>query len=622
MSSITEDQPGNFSPPSSPPEPAQPFQSLFGGEPSNQDVDLEPYPESLGGAGAARNEQDDLDVIMGNIPMMEDNQSDATYHASDEDESKPERNHGKGDTDGRVKKRKRPAAVGSMSTRKREEADSPPSSPVYRPNRFRGHESTWRKLTLEERQNAQALETIRAGDLAAHLYNAYALRVRVGERGMKIAEGDKKLNKSDAFAPPRRWTAWPMLADEVPRPDERLRREEYDAWSLRMPSDPRPSADMEENFMAIMMKAAKERIGARDWESKRSNSVPRKRGESRFEPYDDSTGNEEDWNSDDELTDGADLLPVVQADDDKSKQQLRPIARNILTQFDKLLIGLHHSQKGDVADDSSVRERQSDTESVASSMSPVKKDARDEVERNQSRGRKRNRVSSRSSKSIGDRLRSAPKSIREDSSHGGSQHVSHARGRSVGLGNGRPTSRLREGLRDWSEVVGIAAMVGCPSAAVMRAAKRCSALLGEDMEFQSFNEGLVGKVEQENGANAVQYIENEPELEVSPTPPPQPRPGRSRSRASSVKRESTSRPASPTIENDTEASLPKGKGQHRKLDLVCPVKKCPRHTNGFTRTWNLNLHMKRMHPGYRERSTSARAPFKIDNSQEEMADGQ
>ena len=142
------------------------------------------------------------------------------------------------------------------------------------------------------------------------------------------------------------------------------------------------------------------------------------------------------------------------------------------------------------------------------------------------------------------------------------------------------------------------------------------------MEFQSFHEGLVGKVEQENGADAVQYIENESELEVSPTPPPQPRSGKSRSRASSVKRESTSRPASPTLENGTGAPMPKGKGQHRKLDLVCPVKKCPRHTNGFTRTWNLNLHIKRMHPGYRERSTSSRAPVKIDNSDEDMDDGQ
>lgn len=351
MSSIAEDQLGDSSPRSSPPESAQTFQSLFGGGPISQNVDLEPYPESQDGEGVEGNEQDDLEIIMGNIPMMQDDQSDATYHSSDENESEPERKHSKGDSDGRVKKRKRPAVAGSTSGRMRERPDSPPSSPVYRPNRFRGFESTWRKLTAEERQNAQALETIRARDLAAHLYNAYSLRVRAGERGMKNAKGNEHLNGSGAFAfvPPRRWTAWPMSSDEVPRLDERLRREEDDAWSLRMPPDPRPSADLEETVIAMMMKTAKERFGIRDWESKRANSVPRKRVESQFEPYDGSTANEEDWDSDSELTYGADLLPVVQADDDKSKQQLRPIARNVLTQFDKLLMGLHHSQKGGVA---------------------------------------------------------------------------------------------------------------------------------------------------------------------------------------------------------------------------------------------------------------------------------
>ena len=620
MSSIAEDQLGGSSPRSSPPESAQTFQSLFGGGPISQNVDLEPYPESQDGEGVEGNEQDDLEIIMGNIPMMQDDQSDATYHSSDENESEPERKHNKGDGDGRVKKRKRPAVAGSTSGRMRERPDSPPSSPVYRPNRFRGFESTWRKLTAEERQNAQALETIRARDLAAHLYNAYSLRVRAGERGMKSAKGNEHLNGSGAFAfvPPRRWTAWPMSSDEVPRLDERLRREEDDAWSLRMPPDPRPSADLEETVIAMMMKTAKERFGIRDWESKRAISVPRKRGESQFEPYDGSTANEEDWDSDSELTYGADLLPVVQADDDKSKQQLRPIARNVLTQFDKLLMGLHHSQKGGVADDSSASERQSDTESVVSSTSPVKKDARDEKERSQSRGRKRTRILSRSAKSTGSRSRSVRQSTREGSTHGGSQHTSRAR--SIGRGGERSASRLREGLRDWSEVMGTAAMVGCPSAVVMRAAKRCSALFGEDMVFQSFHEGVVEKVKEEDGTDAVQYIENEPEPVVSPSPPPQSRSRRSRSRASSIKREFTSRPASPALENGTEVPLPKGKGQHRKQDLVCPVKTCPRHTNGFTRTWNLNLHLKRMHPGYRGRSTSARAPVKIYNSDQDTAD--
>jgi hypothetical protein len=62
--------------------------------------------------------------------------------------------------------------------------------------------------------------------------------------------------------------------------------------------------------------------------------------------------------------------------------------------------------------------------------------------------------------------------------------------------------------------------------------------------------------------------------------------------------------------------LPKGKGNHRKTDIICPIKRCSRHRNGFSRTWNLNLHMKRVHPGYtpgdRERSRSQSTPGGVD----------
>jgi hypothetical protein len=61
---------------------------------------------------------------------------------------------------------------------------------------------------------------------------------------------------------------------------------------------------------------------------------------------------------------------------------------------------------------------------------------------------------------------------------------------------------------------------------------------------------------------------------------------------------------------------PKGKGEHRKADLICPIKRCSRHTKGFSRTWNLNLHMKRVHPGYtpveRERSRSQSTPGGVE----------
>lgn len=595
MSSVAEDQGQPSSQPSLPPS-AQPFRSIFGGDTDSQEVDLQPYPVDQ--ADENTGDENDIDVIMRDLPSVEDSQSDATYHASDEDESEPERSNRVVEVGNRVKKRGRPTVVeNSALKRGRDESDSPPYSPNYRPNRFRGHESTWKKLTTEERQNAQALEALRARDLSAHLYNAYALRVRAYERGRREQESDY-----DAFVAPRRWTAWPMRPEHIPRPDERLRREEDDSWCLRMAPDPRPSADMEDCVTAILMKVGKERFGIREWDNRRPKAQPRRRAGSEFNSQDDSAGNEENWDSDEELTDDVDLIPVVQADDDKSKKQLRPIVRNVLTQLDKILMGLHHAQAGGMAEDSSASE-QSDTESIASSMSPVKRGR----SRSQSRGRTRTRESLRPSSQDG-----------YENTRSKSRETANSQGRSVGRQRESSMGRLRYGLRDWSEVMGIASMIGCPSAAVKRASKRCAELFGEDMEFQTLQEGTMETVKEEDGTEVLRYVEREPEVESSPSPEPPARRSRSskpNSRATSVKRESTSRPVTPVPETGAQVPQPKGKGQHRKQDIVCPMKKCPRHFDGFTRTWNLTLHMKRMHPRFRQRSTSTGVPIKIDDEE-------
>ncbi|KAI9930986.1 hypothetical protein MW887_010641 [Aspergillus wentii] len=616
MSTFSDNQsPPRFSPPQS----AQPYRSLFGG-PSSQDVDLEPYPEPQ--QDANEEDQDELDVIMGEPPLIEqDFSDDATYMESDGDGSASDGMDSDASSRYKARRKKEKSAAATLPPAEREPPSSPPL-PDYRPNRFRGPESTWRKLTVEDRQNAQALEAIRARDLAAHLYNAYALRVRAREIARRATEDDRLQDEAEAFHPPKRWTAWPMHASEVPRVDEHLRREEDDVWTLRMQPDPRPSGELEESIMAIMLKSAKERFEAREWETRRagSRSVSRSGRASRAqtEDYDASTGNEGDWRSDDESVDDAQLRPAVQADDEKSRRQLRPLTRNTITSLDQLLMGLHHARKGGLAvDDSSASEWQTDTESVVSgrSSSPRKRRTSRNTERSQSRGRKRTRRSSHSARPANERSRSmhassGPPSSRQTSQHTSvSRHTSRSRGRSIGSDRRRSASRIRHGVRDWSEVLGIASMMGWPPAVVMRAAQRCSGLFGEDMTFQTMKEGHLQQVEKENG-KAWEYAESESEEEEEepPTPPPsRPSSKRSRSRAVSSKAGSVSRPSSPLSgTQDDTGPRPKGKGDHRKSDLVCPMKKCRRHRNGFSRTWNLNLHIQRMHPGYRPRSTDVK----------------
>ncbi|RHZ72921.1 hypothetical protein CDV55_105085 [Aspergillus turcosus] len=595
MSSVFGSQPSRFSPPQS----AQPYRSLFGG-PSSQDVaDLEPYPQTQ--RSGDRLDQHDSDVDMEEVPLTENDHSDDETYVESEDDGSVSDDEASNDGDSYKSSKKKAAIVPRPG---KQHPDSPPSSPSYRPNRFRGPESTWRKLTFEDRQNAQALEELRARDLAAHLYNAYALRVRAREIAQQALKSDKQIDETEAFVPPKRWTAWPVPATEVPRAGEHLRRQIDDEWTLRMPPDPRPSAELEESIIAIMLKTAKDRFQARDWTTKGVGSYQKRRAGSVYRMNEETTGVESEWGSDIDSADAIELRPVVQADDDKARRQLRPLTRNILTRFDQLLMGLHHARKGGVAgDDSSASEWQSDTESVASNASHSRKRRIGEKgERSQSRGRKRTRRSS---------VRAASTTGRSRSVLASSAHTaSRSRGRSFDSDRRRSASRIRRGLRDWSEVLGIASMIGLPHAAVMRTARRCATLFGEDMEFQTFREGQL-QHSKEGYVNKWEYVEDESdesetEPEIEPSPPSRPQSQKPRSRAASTVG-STSRPGSPTSEAAGSTPRLKGKGQHRKQDIVCPVKSCPRHIDGFTRTWNLNLHMKRMHGGYRSRSASVKS---------------
>jgi hypothetical protein len=187
--------------------------------------------------------------------------------------------------------------------------------------------------------------------------------------------------------------------------------------------------------------------------------------------------------------------------------------------------------------------------------------------------------------------------------------------------------------------MGLASMLGLPRDAVMRASKRCADLFCQDMTFRTFHEGRIKPVRRKNSKfqyekSVYGYHESESEVDESDPPPNHKRKKAiPRATSGSVRDRSTSREAQssvpagrsvnvhttvpdfgPSRGTSLERSSPergparrpkgKGKGEHRKADLVCPIRTCSRHTDGFSRTWNLNLHMKRVHPGYQERERS------------------
>ncbi|OGM47067.1 hypothetical protein ABOM_003667 [Aspergillus bombycis] len=560
------------------PQSAQPHTSIFGGSSSQDVADLQPYPEWQGDATF---DSDGADVSMEDIPIVEnDHSDDSTYRESDEDES--------GSEAGGSQKRVPRSTVNAATSHS--DIDSPLSSPAYRPNRFRGAESQWRKLTAEDRQNAEALETIRARDLAAHLYNAYALRVRARELARQAVEAGESEDETKSFGPPKRWVAWPMSATEVPRGNEHARRGEDEAWTLRMQPDPRPSAELEESLIAIMLKDAKEKFQTRPWDDKLSSVQQWAMSQAKAQ---NNTTTDGEQKSDPDLIDELSLRPVVQADDEKSRLQLRPLTRNILTQFDDLLMALHNARNGGGgADDSSASEWQTDTESVASSISSRKR--RTIIRPNWVKPSTFSQWACIKWKDIFPARLPSSINITVLKAAG---TFNWQRLQKVGKSYASWPPRLERSTRN-------CLYDRLSTSVVMRSSQRCAALFREDMEFRVLQEGTLQQVQ--GGDSTWTYAEIEPkEPEASPPPPSPSCTKRSLSRTASVKKASSTRVTSPATDHTDEVTKRKGKGQHRKQDIICPIGTCPRHINGFTRTWNLNLHMKRMHPGYRLKSTDS-----------------
>lgn len=453
---------------------------------------------------------------------------------------------------------------------------------IDRENKYRGPASTWRYWTRHERQESSAIETSRARDLAAHLFNAYALKKRAG--GMEILEGPDEQDdlrakaaaaSESSFQAPNRWVAWPVPAIEVPRDGADVFKDE---WTLRMEPDSRPSNELEECLLAEMLKDATDRFEGREWKTGRAKIHRRMKEETPKEVgLDHITGDDEDRKSDVDMDAEVDFRPVVSADDEASRRILLPAARHTLSQLDSLLLSLHYAREAYATRQGrsgTSTPADTDAESVVATESSPKKRRMRSASRSQSRGRKRTRSfppekapvrdSESGSEYVGsDRPRSRSSSDSEDQI----QEERVGRRQTSTSGTDR---KGRLGLRDWSDIVGIASMTGWSQSVVMRTAQRCAHLFGEDMHFRTFDDEESRK--RTNGMKE-SSLDAESSAESGTGSRPTSRKGKARS---------------------VQAT---GSGQTASRGKVfCPVEGCARQKNGFSRTWNLNLHMKRVHP--------------------------
>ncbi|KMU86746.1 hypothetical protein CIHG_04535 [Coccidioides immitis H538.4] len=222
----------------------------------------------------------------------------------------------------------------------------------------------------------------------------------------------------------------------------------------------------------------------------------------------------------------------------ESKRIMRPEARHIISKLDDLFLNLYHARRAYLtATDMAQSGDETGDENTKGTPTPLYE------------GRKRKRTASH-------------------------PNSSHADGDGSGPSPTPPKSRkrlkrsdprkIRLGLRDWSDVLGIASLAGWPNPAVMRTARRCADLFGQDMLFQTLEEGKVELEQDKDGSASWKYVEDSKENDAA------------------------------MVDDDTP--VPKYIDRPKEHAVFCPVEECKRHKQGFSRTWNLNQHLKTKHP--------------------------
>ncbi|KFZ07281.1 hypothetical protein V501_06591 [Pseudogymnoascus sp. VKM F-4519 (FW-2642)] len=510
-----------------------------------------------------------------------------------------------------------------------------------RPGRFKGPKSTWRTFNEDEIALAESLVKLEAQDLSAHLYNAHVMKKSLydpdlvkeakpwasKERWRPAEVGDDGKN----FVPPERWTAWPLEPEIVPRSERPKADEEF---TLKRVEEEKPSREMEEVLTGVMLKFAKNTFERRKWETEEALQISSD-GESDSDPQEAQEENpkeDDHYPTDSEAPTQPSLShpppskPIISADDDRSARLLRPTIRHTITRLDNLLTALQISRRACLRPDrspsptadplfptvepedvpstpDSPKRRQgrprrviSDQPHPLAAASPPKKS---------NRGRKKKvhaplpgetqtemlvRIAREQHKSIPFAVDSPRSSTsRSTQSRSRSRSMSRSRSRSSSRG-----SRARLGARDWSEVIGAAALVGWPEDVVERAGRRCATLFGEGMGVRVFTEGVMGgDVKEEmyvpeevpDFGEMSEEGEEEEMVEEAPTP----------RRSRSARPESRPRSRSRSRESRSRMDERSAVGKFGVYAAYCPLQECERYQRGFNSERAVRDHLRINH---------------------------
>ena len=369
-----------------------------------------------------------------------------------------------------------------------------------RPNQFRGPPSTWRNWTAPERDLAASLGQLQAKELSVHLYNSFKLgqRYRIRDPGWRIqnSEISEKPNQETQWIPPKVWTAWPLAPDIVPREHDEARWQEDAVHSVpHNYSRGRPGQHLQEMLVAQVLRTAKDQFRRRQWEVVPLSETTATAEEPQPQDLRKVTNGEPSVEHDQEIHG---QNPVVMADDQRASEILQATVQHMMTKLDDLLMGLHHARSAYLhVEDSGIESHGQTSERSTSRGRPQKK----------KRKASKFDEGAEASRDVPDHPRSDSDSYHPSRMSSGSQRKSqHARSHSRRSRSQKFHDRKgRLGLRDWSDVLGIASLVGLQQNVLGSANARCASLFEEGIKFRTLQEG--GKVWEEH-----LYLPNAPPL--------------------------------------------------------------------------------------------------------------